>query len=96
MSEKENKNITFRMRITEEEDRILEILSKKCLMDKSKLARNILFGYIYDERMLKRLKEIPILENYAQILDQLGAKEYIFDNEVENILETLKIGKYKN
>ena len=91
--EKKSKDIKLSFRINEDEYEIINNLAKRLGLKNSDLIRNILFGHIYDERMLKGLKEIPILENYAQMLNQIGAKNYIFDSEVNNILDTLKIEK---
>ena len=91
--EKKTKDITLRFRVDEDEYEQINNLAKKIGLKNSELIRNIIFGKIYSENMLRGLKEIPILENYAILLDKIGGKDYIFDNEVDNILDTFKIEK---
>lgn len=91
--DKKTKDITLRFRVDEDEYEKINNIAKKLGLKNSELIRNIIFGRIYSENMLRGLKEIPILENYARLLDEIGGKDYIFDNEVDNILDTFKIEK---
>ena len=91
---KKSKDIKITFRIDEDEYKIINDLAEKTGLKNSELIRNIVFGKIYSENMLRGLKEIPILENYAKLLDEIGGKDYIFDNEIDNILDTYKIEKY--
>ena len=91
--DKKTKDITLRFRVDEDEYEKINSIAKKLGLKNSELIRNIIFGRIYSENMLRGLKEIPILENYAKLLDEIGGKDYIFDNEIDNILNTYKIEK---
>lgn len=80
--DKKTKDIKITFRIDEDEYERINSIAKKLGLKNSELIRNIVFGKIYSENMLRGLKQIPILENYAKLLDEIGWKDYIFDKEV--------------
>ena len=83
--DKKTKNLTLRFRVNEEEYEKINNLGIKLGLNHSELIRNIVLGNIYSEQMLKGLKFIPILKEYAILLDRLGLKDNILNNENDAI-----------
>lgn len=76
MSEKENRDIILRIRINEEENRILEDLSEKFKMNKSRLVRNMIFGDIDDVKFLTKIGFLPLVQKMKAYYNNLKGIDY--------------------
>ena len=76
MSEKENRDIMLRIRITEEENKILEDLSEKFKMNKSRLVRNMIFGEIDDMQFLTKIGFLPFVQKMKAYYNNLKGVDY--------------------
>lgn len=76
MSEKQNKDITIRIRVTDEENEKIEKLAEKMKMNKSKLIRNLVLGSLDDATLLDNFKVIPLIQNMMALRDKVRGIDY--------------------
>ena len=91
--EKANRDITLRIRITEEENKTLEDLAEKFKMNKSRLIRNLLFGNIDDLKFLEKIKFLPLIQNAIALKDKLQGFDYWQEIKYESKEEYEKANK---
>ena len=75
------KEIILRVRLNEDEARIIDELAEKMGMNKSSLIRLLLFANQIDINILKNLKELPLFKrliDFKVSLDELNFLEFDF------------------
>lgn len=70
MSDKTNRDITLRIRVSEEEAKMIEELAEKMEMNKSRLIRNLLLGGLDDAKFLDKVGVLPLVKNIRDLKDK--------------------------
>ncbi|MFA7570905.1 MAG: hypothetical protein WCY75_06685 [Sulfurimonadaceae bacterium] len=90
MSEKTNKDVTLRFRVSKEESNKIDKLCKIFKMSKSELIRCVMLGKIENPNFILEMGNLPIIRTWAYVKDKIGVTENILDNEIQNIKDSFK------